>query len=564
MLLKNIKDNLKSGLTVSLISIPLSISLAVASGATPMIGIITAIWAGLIASIFGGSNFNIVGPTGALSGIIATYVFQNSLSGLPMLALIAGVIIIIAYILKLERYLILIPSSVIHGFTLGVAFVIGLGQFNSALGLKGLPAHETFFENLIESLQHVSNISWTAFIVFAIFLAGLLILKKYVPKIPGAIILAPIGILLGYFSSNNVINLPSHLRTLGDQFPTGMDFRLFGNFSFSFSSSMLQTAAVIALIAILETMLSAKIADGMTRTKHNARKEMLGLGLANVVSGLVGGMPATAALARTSLNIKTGATHKTSAMVNTVGIVAISAFLINYFKFIPMAVIAAILVSVAIRMVEREHYNKLWIYERSGFYVSILVAVATIVIDPIVGILLGVSISLLIFVNHISRGYYDLTVNKFNEGIVDSDSGVRLKEIEEDADVLLYSIRGKLCYINSRAHIERFEGNFMKYKHIILRLREVNFVDTDGSEALDEIIDLVQKRGQEVILTGANQRTLGLLEQISHGYKDLKQQGLVFDKSEQALTYLGVPVVPKAERKAHKTTKLKSKPKSKR
>ena len=301
----NLKSNLKSGLTVSLISIPLSISLAVASGATPMIGIITAIWAGLIAAIFGGSNFNIVGPTGALSGIIATYVFQNSLNGLPMLALIAGIIIIIAYLFKLERYLILIPSSVIHGFTLGVAFVIGLGQFNSALGLKGLPVHETFFANLVESLQHVSNISWTAFIVFAIFLAGLLILKKYVPKIPGAIILAPVGILLGFFSSNSVINLPSHLRTLGDQFPTGMDFQLFGNFSFSFTPSMLQTAAVIALIAILETMLSAKIADGMTRTKHNARKEMLGLGLANVVSGLVGGMPATAALARTSLNIKT-------------------------------------------------------------------------------------------------------------------------------------------------------------------------------------------------------------------------------------------------------------------
>ncbi len=549
MFLKNIQNNLKSGLTVSLISIPLSISLAVASGATPMIGIITAIWAGLVAAIFGGSNFNIVGPTGALSGIIATYVFQNGLVSLPMLAVIAGVIIIVAYLLKLEKYLILIPSSVIHGFTLGVAFVIGLGQLNSALGLKNLPAHETFFANLIESFHHINNISWVAFIVFGVFLAGLLILKKLTPKLPGAIILAPVGILIGFLNSNKIIDLP--LRTLGDQFHD-MAFHLFGSFDFSLSTSMLQTAAVIALIAILETMLSAKIADGMTRTKHNARKEMLGLGLANIASGLVGGMPATAALARTSLNIKTGATHKTSALINTLGIVLISVFLINYFKFIPLAVIAAILVSVAIRMVEREHYNKLWLYERSGFYVSLLVAATTIVIDPIVGILLGVSISLLIFIDRISHGYFDLTVNKFSEGIVDSDSGVRLKEIEEDADVLLYSIRGKLCYINSRAHIERFEGHFLKYKHIILRLRDVNFVDTDGSEALDEIIDILQKRGQQVLITGINQRTLGLLDQISHGYKKLKKAGLVFEKSEHALQFLGVSVKDKKRTKKSK------------
>ena len=538
MIVENIKQNLKSGLTVSLISMPLSVSLAVASGATPIIGIITAIWAGLIAAVFGGSNFNIVGPTGALSGVVATYVILHGISGLPMLTLIAGIFIIAAYALKLERYLILIPSSVIHGFTLGVAFIIGLGQFNFAFGLQNLPQHESFFANTSESIQHLANTSWPIFGIFMIFLTGLLIFKKVMPKMPGAILLAPIGILLGYVSETRAI--PISLQTLGSKFGD-ISFHFFEAPHFGFPIFMVETAAVVALIAILETMLSAKIADGMTRTKHNERKEMLGLGLANIVSGLVGGMPATAALARTSLNIKTGGTHRTSAIISVLSVAIISLLLLGYFKYIPLAVIAAILVFVAIQMVEKEHYEKLWRYERSGFFVSLFVALFTIVIDPIFGILLGVSISLLIFVNRISHGHFDLKVNKFNEGIVDSVSGVKLKEIEENADVLLYSFRGKLCYINSRAHVERFEMNLIKYKSIILRLREIHFIDTDGVEALDEIIDIIESRGQQAILSSIDQSALDLLEQLSHGYRKLKEKGLIFEKSEYALRFLGIP-----------------------
>lgn len=537
MISENIKKNLKSGLTVSLISIPLSVSLAVASGATPIIGIITAIWAGLVASIFGGSNFNVVGPTGALSGIVATYVLLHGLSGLPMLTVLSGILIVVAYVLKLEKYLILIPSSVIHGFTLGVAFIIGLGQFNFAFGLQNLPVHDTLFENTIESFRHLGSTSWVAFIIFAIFLIGLFLFKKFIPKIPGAIILAPVGIALGFLSEKHIIAVP--LQTLGSKFGQ-ISFHLFEMPHFAISSFMFDTAAVVALIAILETMLSAKIADGMTRTKHNERKEMLGLGLANIFSGLVGGMPATAALARTSLNIKAGATHRTSAALSVISVVIISLVLLGYFKYIPLAVIAAILVFVSIQMVETEHYGKLWRYERSGFYLSLCVAVVTIVKDPIVGILLGATISLLLFVDRISRGHFDLKVNKFNEGIVDSASGVKLKEIKEDADVLLYSFSGKLCYVNSRSHIQRFEQNLIKYKSIILRLQEVHFIDTDGVEALDEIIDIIEARGQKVLLTGVNQNAMNLLEQLSHGYKALKEKGLVFKKSSNALQFLGV------------------------
>jgi len=537
MFSENIRKNLKSGMTVSLISIPLSVSLAVASGVTPLIGVVTAIWAGLVAAIFGGSNFNIVGPTGALSGIIATFVFAQGIGSVPMLAIVAGVAILAAYFFRLERYLILVPSSVIHGFTLGVAFIIGLNQFNFAFGLKGLPAHEKFSENLLESFRHLPEMSVPAFAIFAIFLAALIAFKRFVPKLPGAIFLAPVGILLGYLGQTHAI--PLQLETLGMKYGD-MDFHLFSFPHFFYSAQLLKSSLVIALIAILETMLSAKIADGMTKTKHDERKEMLGLGLANIVSGLFGGMPATAALARTSLNIKSGAEHRTSSAINAVFVATISLFLLRYFQFIPMAVIASILVFVAIQMVETEHFFRFFRFDKTIFGISMVVAVVTVVEDPIVGILLGVVLSLLVSVDKMSHGHYDMRPNRSDSGaVVESEDG-KGKEIEENADVLMYSFRGRLCYFNSRAHISRFETGLSQYKCIILRLREVYYVDIDGVEALNEIISIIGSRGQKVILSSIDPNVLEALREGIEGFDRLEEEGMIFPKTEEALKFLGI------------------------
>lgn len=537
-MLEKLKQNWKSGVTVSLVSIPLSIALAVASNSTPSIGILTAIWAGLFAALFGGSNFNIVGPTGALSGIIASYVILNGTEHLPMVTIVAGLIIFVSYLLKLERFLILIPASVIHGFTLGVAFIIGLGQFNAALGLKGLPAHESFIENLMESFRHLAQISIPAVSVFAVFLVGLLLFKKFLPKLPGAIILAPVGVLLGYLTT--VGKIPLVLETLGSKFGE-IQFQIFNFPSLSFSFGMLNTAAVIALIAILETMLSAKIADAMTKTKYNERKEMLGLSLANIASGFAGGMPATAALARTSLNIKTGATSRVSGIINVACILIISTVLLKYFRFMPMAVIASILVYVAIQMIEAEHFFKLFKYERNGLVVSLLVALLVIVEDPIIGILVGVAVSLLIYVNRISKGLYEMREDVLSDTaprLTDSKS----KDLRENSDVLLYSFKGRVTYINAKAHLSRFEENMTKYKIVILRFREVYYLDLDGIEAIDEIIGICKARNQKVILTSVPNEIVKILGDTSFHYKNLKGQGLVFPKTEDALVSLNIPL----------------------
>lgn len=533
-----VKRNWKSGLTVSLVAMPLSISLAVASGSTPLIGIITAVWAGLIASVFGGSNYNVVGPTGALSGLIAAYVVAHGTSGLPTLTVIAGLIILAAYALRLERYLIFIPSSVINGFTLGVAFTIAFGQFNSAFGLYGLPKHERFFSNVIESFAHLSRTSLPTLAVFCVFFVLLFIVRRLVPKIPGALLLSPFGVLLGYLMTIGALPFLK-IATLQSIYGT-ISFRLMQTPHPEFATSMIVPAAAIALVAILETMLSAKISDGMTHTKHNERREMLGLGLANIASGLMGGIPATAALARTSLNIKTGANNKISATLSAIFLALISFFLLAYFSYIPMAVIAAILVFVAVNMIEKEHFMRFFHYQRSGFWLSLLVAAITFGIDPIVGIVFGTAVSLILFLDKLSRGPFELKLNTFDGGVVRSVSGDQLDELDERADVLLYSIKGKLAYINSRAHVSRFETGLSKYKIVIIRLRSVYFIDLDGAEALDEIIGIAKTRGQTVCITSLNPNITGLLEQVSSMYRELKSQGLVFNKSEEALHHFGI------------------------
>jgi SulP family sulfate permease len=532
---ENLKNNWKSGLTVALVSIPLSISLAVASGASPVDGIITAIWAGLFASIFGGSNFNIVGPTGALSGILATYAIIHGPGQLSIIAVIAGIFILLAYFLKLERYLVFVPASAIHGFTLGVAIIIALNQLNFATGIVNPVKHERLFDNVAETFRHVGQSDPMTLLVFVVFLGLLFAFLKYIPRVPAVIALTPFGILLGYASSIQII--PIQLQTLQMKFGE-LSMTLFQAEHWTFNQGMLLPAFAVALIAILETMLSAKIADAMTHTKHDKRKEMLGLGLANMVSGACGGLPATAALARTSLNVRSGSTSKFSGTISAVGITLISFLFFGAFKFIPLAVIAAILVFTAVRMVEVAHFRRMFNFDHKEFILSLVVAGITFYVDPIFGILFGTAAALILFVDKLTRGQFELLVNDKNKKSV-----IQLFEDESvhklgESQTLVYSIKGQLAYFNAAAHVHRFESELNNFENIIIRLRELYFIDIDGIEALDEIIEINKSKGKRVFVTGVSPLIeRDLLE--SKEYQLLCREHKTFKKTSQVLSELG-------------------------
>ena len=285
------------------------------------------------------------------------------------------------------------------------------------------------------------------FAVFGVCVAFIFLWNKRFPKIPGAVIAAFAGIICILIFE--AAGIEHSMVTLGDKYPD-LKGTLFTNITPHISLDMFLNREIwlismaTAIIAILETLLSGQIADQMTKTKFNRQKEVFGLAVANIASGVMGGIPATAALARTSLNVKSGAGHKTSGIINAIFVGIISLFLLNYFKAIPIAVIAAILVIVAIGMVERKHFIHLIENERTAFLLSMLVAIVVVVEDPIFGILAGTFIALLIFVNRVSYGQTEILIWKDGKMIEAVLKNEFIKKEPYESDIIVYKISGTL------------------------------------------------------------------------------------------------------------------------
>ncbi len=529
--------NWKSGLTVALVSIPLSLSLSIASGASPIMGIITAIWAGLVAALFCGSRFNVIGPAGALSGILASFALTNGPEMLPLLAILSGVLIFIVYLLRWDRYLIFIPSSVMHGFTLGVGLTIGLGQINAALGLSGLQVHENALLNTYESLSHVSHTNMAAFVLFAVMLCFLFTCARLFPRVPGAILAAVIGIAIGYASEVHLLpfTVPTLLSKYGEFHAVLFQFP-----SFDLPSSygvLAKAVFTVTIVAVLETLLSAKIADGMTNTRFNQKKEMLGLSLANIASGIAGGLPATGVLARTAINVKSGATSNYSSGINAVFVLLISLLLFTVFQYLPLAAVASILVFAAIRMVEAEHFKKIFHFDKASFWLSMVVAGLTFGVDAMIGILVGASVALLSFARSLSQSRSELTLHKDRKMLARLPHH-RLSEQKEESDVAVYRFAGELTYFNGRSHEDSMKK--IKAGTLVLSLRNLFYIDLDGLETLEEIVKEEEASGRTVLISSASEYIKPILEKTAW-FRKKEEEGKVFGSTSEALVSLGFP-----------------------
>ncbi len=343
-----IKANWQAALTVALISVPLSIALSIASGAGPLPGLITGIWGTLIGSIFIGSNYNVIGAAGALTTVLfgATLVAPLGLGAgvLPLLALVTGLIVFVVWLLKFDRYLYYIPSSVMYGFAAGVAILIAASQLFDASGLSALSRTGTLVGDVEKFIANSADIHFPSLVVFGIFLAGILTWKRYIKKVPAVIPAALIGIVFGYLEAT-YFNLD--IISLQDKFGTFEAIIwlpvAWGSFADIFMNHealalVLKVSGVIALIAVLETLITAKLGDKLTKTESSSSRELLGLALANLGSGAMGGLPATGVFIRTGANIKAGATHRTSGILAAVFTAIIALLVLPFFSFLPLAV----------------------------------------------------------------------------------------------------------------------------------------------------------------------------------------------------------------------------------
>ena len=539
-IVERIKSNWKSGITVAFVSIPLALALAIASGATPTQGIITAFWAGLLGAILGGSHFNIIGPTGALSGILMTFAIVNGYAVLPVVAIVSGLITLAVYFLKLDRYIIFIPKVVVHGFTLGVAFIIVLGQLDNMLGLKDIPKTEVLTDNVLTSLRHYAEINWVIFAIFIILTLFIIFWNKKFPKFPGAIVVDVVSIAT-VFIFREWLKIDFEILTLSDNYPeveAGFFFNVWGTLrpEIFLDNEIWAFSIATSVIAFLETLISGQIADNMTNTKFDRSKEVLSLAIANIGSGVMGGIPATAALARTALNIKSGANNRMSGIINSAAIIVIALLLFGFFKHLPMVAIAAILVVVSINMVETKHFITLVKNEKVAFVLSIFVAIITIVYDPIAGILTGSFFALLIFVNEIAKGQTEIQLWenwKMKENFL-------LDEYKEQygtsCDFIVLKISGMLTYINMPAYLDT--AKMMKQnKFVIISLRTAFYADSDGVSYLEEIIGILKQQNERVIITGINKEIENLVKDADF-YKEFKSKNNIFENVSHAIDHL--------------------------
>lgn len=599
-LVHEIKLNFRAAVTVSLVNMPMSASLSLAGGGSPIAGIIAAFWSGLVASVFGSSEFNIVGPTGALSGILFLASEKDGPQVLPWIALWAGVLTLIIWGFRLIDYFLFIPNSVVHGFTLGVAITILCGQFDSAIGLSVKHHLSGPLLKLFESITNFSTISSFSTVIYFLvnFCFLFLVMKKY-PKYPWQLLVVVIGIIVGYLSSSG--RIPFQLTTLEEKYGE-IDFALVSFPSWApsvISKSVLTDSVTVSLVAILETLLSARMADDMSKTDHDRQGEVFGVGLANIVGGICGGVPATAALARTSLNINSGATGRVAGVMGVFFLLLISWLLLPFFKYLPLPTIAAMLWMVAYRMIDFHHFQHLYDFRKVKFFVGMLTALMCVLFDTMAGLLTGSLLSLLMYTSKVSMAYVEihlyrgrqltaqiderevdslslptptaLSLKKFHTEfeaaqlrpagaitysavLVDDeprghsaasyhDSGIPSIDRScikgSNAHVLVYSVAGQMTYVNAGAHTTRTKKLICQCRdllgEVVLNLESVYFLDLDGIDAMEEIVRLWRDCGVRLAVSGKF-RTNILKELHRHEFfLALLRGGVVYEDCASAI-----------------------------
>lgn len=396
---QGVKD-LTAGIIVAIIALPLSIALALASGVEPACGVYTAIAAGFVVGLLGGSRVQIAGPTAAFATIVASIVATKGMDGLFLASVIAGILLILMGVLKLGNLIKFIPHTITVGFTAGIAVTIFIGQIKDFLGITykdGVKPIETF-EKIEANIESIATASLPALIVGAVSLAILIVYPKFEKKVPPSLIAVIVGALLVKF----VPFLSDGVYTIGELYtiPTGLPKVDFAGFDISFDKvvSVVPDAVTIAVLAAVESLLSCVVADSMIDSKHNSNAELVGQGFANIASVLFGGIPATGAIARTAANIKNGGRTPVAAMVHSVILLLVLLFLMPLAALIPMPTIAAILFIVAYNMSE---WRKFVGITKTKVITDIIVLCVTflftVVFDLVVAIVVGLALSLVFY-----------------------------------------------------------------------------------------------------------------------------------------------------------------------
>ncbi|MED4205222.1 SulP family inorganic anion transporter [Neobacillus mesonae] len=507
--LSSLPQDLVSGLIVGVIAIPLGMAFAIASGVKPEYGIYTTIVAGILISLFGGSKYQIGGPTGAfipiLFGIVMTYGYENLL----IAGFMAGVILLFMGIFRLGSLIKYIPRPVTIGFTAGIAVTIFTGQIASFLGLEGIKRHEEFIKNIQEIIINLNTTNFYSILTAAICLGTIIISPKIAPKVPGPLI----GLIVSTLVAT--ILFPQHVATIGTaygQIPSTLPKLHIPEVNMEIIMKLIKPAFVIAMLGGIESLLSAVVADGMTNSRHNSNKELVGQGIANMVTPLFGGIPATGALARTATNIKNGAVSPLSGIIHGVVVLLVLVFFARYASFIPLASMAPILMVVAWNMSERKVFAHILKTKSTDALVLVVTFLLTVFVNLTTAVQVGLVMSAILFVKRMSDimitakalPNYETKRKKVETGMV--------SDTHDCPQISIFNIEGPLFFGAALTFEETIMSTInYKPKILLLRMGRVPFMDTTGEANLTRIVHHFSKNGI-VIISGLNPQPEAVLK----------------------------------------------------
>lgn len=530
--LKSVPKDLLSGLIVGVIAIPLGMAFAIASGVKPEYGIYTTIVAGILISLFGGSKYQIGGPTGAfipiLFGIVMTYGYENLL----IAGFMAGVILVLMGIFKLGSLIKYIPRPVTIGFTAGIAVTIFTGQIASFLGLEGIKKHEEFILNIKEIVVHLGSTNIFSILTAAICLATIIITPKIAPKVPGPLI----GLVVSTAAAS--LFYPGEVATIGTaygQIPSTLPALHVPELNMDIILELIRPAFIIAMLGGIESLLSAVVADGMTGGRHNSNKELVGQGIANMITPLFGGIPATGAIARTATNIKNGAVSPLSGIFHGIVVLLVLIFFAPYASFIPLASMAPILMVVAWNMSEQKVFAHIFKTKSTDSLVLVVTFVLTVFVNLTVAVEVGLVMSAILFVKRMSDVMITakaLPNPQTNRAKVETGM---VTDTHDCPQISIFNIEGPL-FFGAALTFEETIMNTINYrpKILLLRMGRVPFMDTTGEANLASIVRHFSKNGI-VLISGINPQPESVLKKT--GLYEMVGEQHFFAHTGEAIQY---------------------------
>lgn len=502
-------QNIISGVIVGVVALPLAMAFAIASGAKPEQGLYTAIVAGLIVSVMGGSRLQIAGPTGAFIVVLAGITAKYGISGLQISTILAGFMLLFFGLARLGGIIKFIPAPVIIGFTAGIAVVIWVGQWHYFFGLpSGGSGH--FHEKLWHLLHSFPqlNLTTTALGFFALLLVLFANKMPGLKRVPG-----PLIALVVLTSLQSIFHFDG-VATIGSMFggiPQGLPSFEMPDLTVDRVIELIGPAFTIAMLGAIESLLSAVVADGMAGTKHNSNRELVGQGIANIFAPLFGGFAATGAIARTATNIRNGGNSPLAGIIHALTLVLIILFLAPLAVNVPLTALAAILFVVAWNMSEVKHFIKLVQRAPMADVVILLVTfVLTVFVDLVVAVNIGVIIAVLHFIRRMASSVevQQMTDQQLSQELAQQNIETLPK------GVLVYAVEGPFFFAAAEAFEHALAATHTDPKTLIIRLRWVPFMDITGLQTLEGIIKDLHARNIRVILSGANPRVEGKLRRV--------------------------------------------------